>query len=180
MQVTLEATGIRVTQLEQALTISKDQITALTNLVSGLLSNDRDRVTQLLPKGTFSGTVSHAAEAGTGVEKSLPFEAPEHRVTAAPAGLASAVAEQAAAGAEAAAAEGAAAGLPTSAEQAAVIANKGSTTLVGSGRDRGNLAALLPGGGSPEGIVDRPHATAIGSSLQPGQDALGALRITND
>lgn len=174
MQVSMEATGKRVAKLENALATSKDQVTALTNLVSGLISNDRDQVIKLLHKGVFSGTAANNAEAGSLSDKALPFEAPEHRAAAPPAGLASGEAGQVATvlRADAGAAEGGGAA-PLAAEQVVAVANKGSTTVVGSGRDRGNLAVLSPGAGSPEGVVDRPTAAPIGSSLQPGQDALG-------
>lgn len=175
MQLSLEATGKRVAKLENALATSKDQITTLTNLVTGLISNDRDQVTKL-HKGVFSGTALTAAEAGSLSDKALPFEAPEHRAVVLPAGLASGEAGQAATvvrPAAGAAEGGGAASL--AAEQVVTVANKGSTTVVGGGRDRGNRAVLSPGAGSPEGVVDRPHAAPIGSSLQPGQDALGVF-----
>eukprot|EP00892_Ulva_mutabilis_P010212 jgi/Ulvmu1/7563/UM037_0107.1 len=176
MQMTLEVTEKRIAQLEGALATSKDQISTLRNLVVGLVSNDRDQVAKVLRQGVNTGTAPHAAEARFLPDKSLPFEAPDHRAAAAvaPAGLASGGAERTAEGsrADAAAAEGGGAA-PASAVVAAAAANKGSTTQAGGAQDRSNLAGLSPGAGSPDGGVDRPHAAPMASSLQPAQDALG-------
>lgn len=177
MQVTIEATTNRVGQLEHALAKSQDQIASLTSLVSNLLASDKHQVTNVLNNGFMPGGSGRGEpEAGPGSGNPVSFEPTNRRVDAAPAGLASQSEPLASVIRVAAGAGGDdGAGALASTEHVKNMGQKGSTALPASAQGMGNLATLSPGGGSPEAGIERPQPAPIGSSLQPGQDALGEI-----